>query len=277
MRSLKEIIENPKKRKEYGFEHSSTKLLLKVPKEWRTSAIESVLLKRHKRLAYSVAIDLWKRYKNRLGASIDYDDIFAAAMCGLLVAVRRFDPRYANEFSTYAINWIRQSALREIENNIGISRIPVHYISRLRNLELRKNESDYKYACFIDFAFVKYLSLNSSANDDQELIQLLPSNNLLNEESIIEPYQPEIELLRKDLIKRIENSIDELMSLKNSKIVKMRFGLGNYGRAHTLEEVGENFGLSRERIRQIVEKYLEKARKKHIFENDELDVFRRFI
>lgn len=275
MRSLEEVLTHPKKRKKFGFEHSSTYLLLKIPREERTPDVEAVLVERHQRLAYSAASALWKKYQNRLGASIDFDDVLAAAMHGLLIGVRRFDARFANEFSTYAMHWIRQVALREIENNMGMARIPIHFQSRLRNLDSRKGEADDKPARLVDYALMHYTSLNTFVSDADELIQFVSSGSSLNQPSCEGSELPETQLLRQDLRRRIEESIDTLMNEKSAGMVKMRFGLGGYGRPHTLEEVGKHFGVTRERIRQISEKYVEKAKNKRIFEADELAVFRR--
>jgi len=275
MRSLEEILENPKKRKKNGFDHSSTHLLLKIPRDERTPEIESVLVERHQGLAYSVALSLWNRNKNLLGGAIDFDDVLAAAMQGLLIGVRRFDARYANEFSTYAIHWIRQVAFREIENNIGMARIPVHFHRRLRKVSQEDEACTDTAARFVDFCLMHHVSLDANITEDTDLAQFIPSYSSFNQPRL-EGYElPENNLLQQDLHRRIEESISTLLNKRNGEIVKMRFGFGEDGQPHTLEEVGEHFSVTRERVRQITEKFVEKLKKTQVFEEDELAVFRR--
>lgn len=275
MRPLEEILNNPKKRKRNGFDHSSTHILLRIPIEERTPEIESVLVERHNGLAYNVAASLWKKNRNRVGGAIDFDDILAAAMQGLLIAVRRFDARYANEFSTYAMHWIRQVALREIENNSGMARIPVHFQTRLRRISMETGKTIDNTALLVDFSLMHNVSLDACIGDDTELVQLVPSYCSLNQPRVDGSELPENQLLQIDLHRRIEESISSLLPERNSEIVKMRYGFGEYDRPHTLEEVGEHFSVTRERVRQIADKYIEKVKKSRAFDIDELAVFRR--
>ncbi|HUX42722.1 MAG TPA: sigma-70 family RNA polymerase sigma factor [Rectinemataceae bacterium] len=275
MRPLEDILANPKKRKKYGFDHSSTHLLLKISRDERTPEVEAVLVERHQRLAHSVASSLWRKYRNRLGGVIDFDDVLGAAMHGLLISVRRFDARYANEFSTYAIHWIRQVAAREIVNNLGMAHIPVNFQKRLNSMYLRKNEGTDNLALLVDFRLMHKVSLDNYAGEDTELIQLLPSSCSLNQPSLDGNDLPEIQLLQQDLRRRIEESISALLDERRGEMVKMRYGFGKYGRPHTLEEVGKYFSVTRERVRQIAKRYIEKVVAKRVFDKDELAVFRR--
>jgi RNA polymerase primary sigma factor len=277
MRSLEDILANPKKKKVGGFDHTSTNLLLRIPPDERSPELEALLVMRNERLAYTVAATLWKKFSPRLGAAIDFEDVLAAAMQGLLIGVRRFDSRYANEFSTYAVHWIRQVAVREIENNIGLARIPIHFQRRLRDVHSGKKDGQDRLACLVDFSLMHAYSLDAFVSEDTVLIQLVPSTCSLNHPILECDELPETQLFQQDLRLRIEDSLVKLMGNKNSEIVKMRFGFGRYGCSHTLEEVGKAFSITRERVRQIVQKYVEKAKKQQIFDEDELAVFRSAI
>ena len=275
MRSLDDILANPKLRKKHGFDHTSTNILLRIPRDDRTSDLVDLLVRRNTRLVYSVAKQIWKKFSNRVGNVIDYEDVVAAGMQGLVVGINRFDARYGNEFSTYAIHWIRQTALREIENNMGIARIPVHFQERLRRELATLRPKRDSLADLVDHQLLHPVSLDAPVGEDLDLIHFIPSYCSFNQPRLEASELPEAQILKEDLRRRIEESLALMKTQRSQDILRMRFGLNDNDESYTLEEVGERYNLTRERVRQIAQKYFEKVKKLRIFDEDELAVFRR--
>jgi len=275
MRSLDDILANPKLRKKHGFDHTSTNILLRIPRDDRTLELIDLLVRRNTRLVYSVAKQLWKKFSNRVGCVIDYEDVIAAGMQGLMIGINRFDARYGNEFSTYAVHWIKQTALREIENNMGIARIPVHFQERLRRESATLKPKNGSLADLVVHQLLHPVSLDAPVGEDLDLIHFIPSYYSFNQPRLEASELPEAQVLKEDLRRRIEESFALMKAPKSRDILRMRFGLNDNDESHTLEEVGERYNLTRERVRQIAQKYFEKVKKLRIFDEDELAVFRR--
>ncbi len=222
------------------------------------------LIKANTRLVVSVA----KRY---MGRGVPFLDLIQEGNLGLMKAVEKFDYHRGFRFSTYATWWIRQTITRSIADQGRTIRVPVHMVDRIRQLykvthEMEQNmgrmPTNEELAERLETTTSKIewmlrvswlpLSLESPINDEEEDSEL---GQFVEDQVTPTPSQSAYSKLLREKIEEVL----ETLPPREARILRLRFGLEN-GHNYTLEEVGDKFGLTRERIRQIESKALRRLR-----------------
>jgi RNA polymerase primary sigma factor len=190
---------------------------------------------------------------------------------GLMKAVDKFEWRRGYKFSTYATWWIRQAITRAIADQARTIRIPVHMIETINKLvktsralvqEFGREPTNEEIAERVDMSVAKVRSVFKMAQQPVSLETPIGEEEDSHLGDFIEDKSgsnPSESVVASNL-REITDEVLATLSPREEKVIKMRFGLGAQGEEHTLEEVGEDFSVTRERIRQIEAKALRKLR-----------------
>lgn len=247
----------------------SNEILCKLIQQGNEQAKQDICIK-NRALVDKYAWAYGKKYITRLS----FDDLEQSGMIGLIKAAERFEIQKGYAFTTYATYWIRQSVVRDIYDTGFLIRLPVHMMEKVNkianlesaylgqgisyeecikniSIELGMPEEYVEYCMVLKINYLATSSLNIPVGEEEgtELMEFVPIEDEKSVEDIV-------------MMGNLRESLEDVLSTlkdREQKVLRLRFGIDD-GRARTLEEVGKEFNVTRERIRQIEAKALRKLR-----------------
>ena len=246
--------------------HEEEVKIAKQIKENNSEIAKSTLVNANLRLVVSIA----KKY---IGRGLSFLDLIQEGNIGLMKAAERFDYEKGYKFSTYATWWIQQSITRAIADKARVIRLPIHMIESLGKIrkatidlttELGRTPTKQEVAYKLGLSVSKLTSIIKSA---QSTISIETPANQKEDSTKIADYivdestiAPSERVSQENLFEDIQRMLKQL-SPKERDILILRYGLDNNGEKKTLDEIGSQYGVSRERIRQIENRAISKLKK----------------
>ena len=231
----------------------------------RAQAAKSKLVTRNIRLVLKVAFN--SGFRNRS----DTEDLVQLGLIGLLRAAEKFDPNWGTRFSTYAVWWIRQAMHRGIADQSSLIRIPVHMQAKIakyrrarRMLRLKDTYSGKQIRPIAEYlAWTEEYTAKIAELAEQQIISLDAPVNSSGEMKVKDQLsdvgpKPDEVYMQREKVRIVNDVVEQLGDKRLTDIIKKRFGL--YGSTETLEKIGDDYGLTRERIRQLEVKALQMLR-----------------